>query len=284
MKNYTKQLLGVLFGIAIFFPAMAFAHQPRIPSGTQITVTDPEISKAYYSQLSGQPHIYTINSSKPFALYVNILVPDKAGQKTEVSATVTKQGTTLPIAVLDGPNFTWKKFFEPFGYDSYLMGPEYKAQVDAGTYTITVSSPQNNSKYSLAIGEAEAFNFTEGLNAIHLIPQIKRDFFNESPINFILSMFGWGYILALYILAFIFGFLYRFLLKKFATGTVRGVAHNIGWKDKLLRLTLGILLLLWAITTTWSPWLIFFSGFCFFEAIFSWCGLYAALGKNTCPV
>jgi len=41
---------------------------------------------------------------------------------------------------------------------------------------------------------------------------------------------------------------------------------------------------LWAITTTWSPILIFFSGFAFFEAIFSWCGFYAAMGKNTCPV
>ena len=39
-----------------------------------------------------------------------------------------------------------------------------------------------------------------------------------------------------------------------------------------------------AITTTWSPILIFFSGFALFEAIFSWCGFYAAMGKNTCPV
>lgn len=32
------------------------------------------------------------------------------------------------------------------------------------------------------------------------------------------------------------------------------------------------------------PKTIFFSGFAFFEAIFSWCGFYATIGKNTCPV
>jgi Na+-transporting NADH:ubiquinone oxidoreductase subunit NqrB len=47
---------------------------------------------------------------------------------------------------------------------------------------------------------------------------------------------------------------------------------------------IGIALLVWAITTSWNPLLIFFSGFLFFEALFSWCGLYAALGKNTCPL
>jgi hypothetical protein len=52
----------------------------------------------------------------------------------------------------------------------------------------------------------------------------------------------------------------------------------------LLRLAIGVGLFLWAITTTWSPILIFFSGFALFEALFSWCGFYAALGKNTCPV
>lgn len=91
-------------------------------------------------------------------------------------------------------------------------------------------------------------------------------------------------IVSMYLLAFIVGFTYRAILKKFAPGSVRGVAHNIGKQGRLLRAIIGIGLLLWAITTTWSPLLIFFSGFAFFEAIVSWCGLYAAIGKNTCPI
>lgn len=108
--------------------------------------------------------------------------------------------------------------------------------------------------------------------------------FAYQPIMFIKSPFGWGLIVIMYILAFLFGFIYRTILKKFAKGSVRGVAQNIGKPDRLLRLAIGVGLLLWAITTTWSPILIFFSGFAFFEALFSWCGLYAAIGSNTCPV
>ncbi|MBM3281711.1 MAG: DUF2892 domain-containing protein [Candidatus Harrisonbacteria bacterium] len=88
----------------------------------------------------------------------------------------------------------------------------------------------------------------------------------------------------MYLLAGIVGLLYRAILKKFAKKSVRGATHNIGKADRLLRLAIGAGLLLWAITTSWSPILLFFSGFALFEALFSWCGFYAAIGKNTCPV
>lgn len=96
--------------------------------------------------------------------------------------------------------------------------------------------------------------------------------------------FGWGLVATMYLLAFLFGFIYRAILKKFAKNSPHGVVKNIGKGDRLLRLAISVGLLVWAITTTWSPILIFFSGFAFFEAIFSWCGFYAALGKNTCPL
>ena len=259
------------------------AHQPRIVTDSSIIVTIPEVSKAYYGKLEGREAIYQIQSDKPFALYVNVLVPDIKGQKKDISAVILKEGTTLPIATLDGSTFIWKKFFEEFGRDMYWQGPEYKAQVDAGNYEIRVSSSNNDSKYSLAIGEIEAFDFKEGMNALKLIPELKKDFFNTSPFGFILSPFGWGLIVIMYLLAFIFGFTYRTLLKKFARKTFRSASKNIGKNDRTIRIVIGIALLLIAVTTTWSPWLLFFSGFAFFEAIFSWCGLYAVLGKNTCP-
>lgn len=117
--------------------------------------------------------------------------------------------------------------------------------------------------------------------------------FAYQPITFIKSPFGWGLIVIMYILAFLFGIILKFIMRKFrrnrdlpfeALAKNGGVAQNIGKPDRLLRVAIGVGLLLWAITTTWSPILIFFSGFAFFEAIFSWCGFYAAIGKNTCPV
>ena len=232
--------------------------------------------------MTGVPDVYTIQATTPFNLYVNILVPEIAGQKKDVSATIVKDGK--PLATLDGTQFTWTNMFEPFGYDTYWVGPEYKAKADTGTYVITVTSSNNDSKYSLAIGETENFDFKEIMNALKLVPQLKSNFFNESPINFILSPFGWGLILTLYVLAGIVGLVYRFVLKKIAKNSVRGVNKNIGTWDRLIRLVIGAVLLLWAMTTTWSLILIFLSGFAIFEALFSWCGFYAALGKNTCPI
>jgi len=282
MKNTFKKttVLSVLVLLAV--PALAFAHQPRITESRQTLVPSPEVSKAYYGELSGEPDVYIIQAGEPFDLYVNVLVPDIAGQKKDVSAVILKDG--VQVALLDGPNFDWKQFYEPFGADTYWMGPEYKAHVEAGRYEIRVWSSNNDSKYSLAVGEIEAFDLKETINALTLIPKLKQNFFDTSSISFIVSPFGWGLIVAMYLLAGLFGLAYRTTLKYVARGTVRGATKNIGTSDRLLRFALGVGLLVWAIMTTWSPILIFFSGFCLFEAIFSWCGFYAALGKSTCPI
>jgi uncharacterized membrane protein YesL len=97
-------------------------------------------------------------------------------------------------------------------------------------------------------------------------------------------LIGVGYIFIMYLVAFLFGFLYRFLMKKFAKNSPRSVVKNINKYDRILRLLLGIGLLVLSLLTSWSPILVFFSGFCIFEAVFSWCGFYAAIGRNTCPV
>ncbi|MDQ3238903.1 MAG: DUF2892 domain-containing protein [bacterium] len=289
---YKLILLTLL--VPLFLPSLVLAHQPRITDSRITQVSDPEISKAYYGELKSEPDVYIIVANNPFNLYVNVLVPDIIGQKKDLSVVVIKdKDTGKPLAILDGINFEWKKFYEPFGADTYWMGPEYKARADAGTYEIKVSSLGNNSSYSLAIGEKESFDAKEGLNAITTIPKLKKDFFNESSVGFIASPFGWGLIVVMYFLAAIIGLLLKFLMKMFSVqsspgsirSTLTGVGRkNIGLKDRFFRLAIGLVLLLFAIFTTWSPIVIFFSGFAIFEAIFSWCGFYAVLGKNTCPL
>lgn len=289
MKNKFSKIF-ILIAFAIFLvPALASAHQPRITESRLTEVPSPEISKAYYGKLTGEPDVYVINATEAFDLYVNVLVPDIAGQKKDVSAVVLKGGKEL--VVLEGINFEWTKFYEPFGADTYWKGPEYKARAEAGTYEVRVWSSNNDSKYSLAIGEIEAFDGKEGMNALTIIPKLKKNFFDESPISFIKSPFGWGMIVAMYILAGIFGLALRFVFKIIARRSTRGApkpqtqtSKNIGRPGRLLRAAFGLGLLLLAITTTWNPILIFFSGFCIFESIFSWCGIYATMGKSTCPV
>ncbi len=267
-------------------PLLASAHQPRLVTSNETTVTEPEISKAYYGQLEGQSQRYHISSQQPFELYVNILVPDRTDQKKDVSATIVRLGgTTATLAVLNGaPESPWKHMWEEFGRDWYWQGEEYKERVTPGEYEVQVSSAQNNSRYSLAIGETEKFSANDGLQAALLIPQLKKDFFGTSPAGFILSPFGIGYVIALFAAAFLVGFLYRFLLKLLVQKGVRTVSKNIGRSDRWLRGALAVGLFLGALLTSWSPVLFFFSGFCLFESLFSWCGLYAAIGKNTCPI
>jgi len=280
MKNAKYKIILLALCAVFLMPNFALAHQPRITESRLTEVPSPEVSKAYYGKLTGAPDVYIVSSSVSFGFYVNVLVPDIAGQKKDVSAVILKGGAE--IAKLDSANFAWESFYEPFGADTYWMGPEYKARAEAGTYEIRVFSPNNDSKYSLAIGELEAFDMKEGLNALTIIPELKKNFFNESPIGFIVSPFGWGLIVVMYLLAFIIGFIYRAILKRLAKGTVRGANKNIGKNDRLLRAVIGVALLLWAMLTTWSPIIIFISGFCIFESIFSWCALNQLMGKNTC--
>lgn len=265
-----KALLLILITIAAGYikVAPASAHQPRIVEGRQTIVTDPEVSKAYYGTLSGSAHTYTIESKEKFDLYVGILVPDTKNSKKDVTAKVYKEDELL--ATIGGEKANWKKFFEPFGQSTYWDGGEYRAKAEAGTYSIIVSSVNNDSKYSLAIGEIEAFDRKEGLNALNLIPGLKRQFFEESPISFIKSPFGWAYILILYIFASVAGLLYHFVLQKVAKGSLLEKTKNIGSKGRIVWLAIWLALLLWAITTSWNAWLIFFSGIALFEALINW--------------
>jgi hypothetical protein len=107
----------IILSTILFFISLqtTSAHQPRIPEGNNIVVTNPEISKAYYTQLKGTPHTYTISSEKAFSLYVNILVPDIIGQKQDITAIIIKDNDIKnPFAVLNGNTFKWTPFFEPF--------------------------------------------------------------------------------------------------------------------------------------------------------------------------
>lgn len=283
--HYNRRLIQAFLTVAFLFsPGIALAHQPRLVSDTVTVVSEPEVSKAFYGQLKGKPHTFTIDSSDPFELYVNILVPDVDGQQKNLVARVDRGNANgVTIVELRAGQKTWKHYWEEFGRSWYWQGPEFRSNVTNGKYTITVSSPENDQKYVLAIGEKEAFDPKEGLNALTLTPQLKRDFFLESPAGFLFSPFGYGLVLAMFALSAIFGFIYRALLKRIAKGKPQGSTKNIGKKDRWFRAILGSVLFLLAITTSWSPILLFFSGFCFFEAIFSWCGVYAAMGRNTCP-
>lgn len=58
---------------------------------------------------------------------------------------------------------------------------------------------------------------------------------------------------------------------------------NIGTTDRIIRLLIGIALL--ALAWWQGSWILLaFALFTFYEALASWCVLYALFGKNSCPI
>ena len=266
-KNNLTIVIVILFLILVSWPLKVLAHQPRLVEMEKINVTEPEISKAYYGNLSGKPHIYTISTSSPIDLYVNVLVPFIEGPEKNVIVKIFK-GEQL-MGILNPKKGDWKEFFEPFGHSMYWKGPEFKVRADAGKYKIHVQSTEKSIRYVLATGEIEAFDGPESLNAILLIPKLKKDFFEESPLSFILSPLGWGYVLLLQLLVILTGFVISKILNinriKFQTKYFQSSAKNI----IICGVFFWVTILFFAIQTSWHPLLIMISGLALFIALIS---------------
>jgi len=266
-KNNLTIVIVILFLILVSWPLKVLAHQPRLVEMEKINVIEPEISKAYYGNLSGKPHIYTISTSSPIDLYVNVLVPFIEGPEKNVTVKIFK-GEQL-MGILSPKKGDWKEFFEPFGHSMYWKGPEFKIRADAGKYKIHIKSTEKSIRYVLATGEIEAFNGPESLNAILLIPKLKKDFFEESPISFILSPLGWGYVLLLQLLVILTGFVISKILNisriKFQTKYFQSSAKNI----IICGVFFWVTILFFAIQTSWHPLLIMMSGLALFIALIS---------------
>ena len=101
-----------------------FAHQPRLvfdqPVGQVVNIQNPEVSQAFYGILSGQEDIYQIVSDTGFLLYVNLVVPNISGYRTDFTVDII-EGNNAVYTRLDGKAFSWTDFFEPFAGDAYFQ-------------------------------------------------------------------------------------------------------------------------------------------------------------------
>jgi hypothetical protein len=242
----------------------AFAHQPVLVDSEATEVVEPEISKAYFGKLSGEPHTYRIDSDVEFDLYVGILVPEDGSPKKDVTAEIFA-GTQL-MAAIGSVGGEWVIFYEPFGQNTYWDGGEYRARAPAGLYTIKISSPDNQSKYSLVVGEIEFFDLEDRANALVVLPEIQREFFGTSPVEMVGTRFGIFNLMVILGAALVSSLLYRLLLRNALSRLAGERIRRIGWR---FRLATAMTLFGWAITTSWSPALLFLSGLIFFEALLS---------------
>jgi hypothetical protein len=169
-------LLIILFLISFTY---AFAHQPKLikyspNSNKPHEVIEPEISKAYYGKLIGEPHYYKIESDVEFSFYAGITIPKINDNVKWISLEVFDQNNNS-IYYEDGKEYNWKAWYEPYARDWYWVGPqigthndkEFKGSLkfESGTYIIKVFNEDNQGSYSLAVGDIEFF----GANIIEKI-------------------------------------------------------------------------------------------------------------------
>lgn len=191
-KLSPRIIVGILVIVIIFSVSLGFAHQPRLASyinsmDNPILVQNPEVSQAFYGQLEGNPAYYLVRSNSSFQLYINILVPDNPGAQLMSVEISNSSGRSL--AKLDA-NTKWEPYFEKFGGDGYLKGPEFNQTMPAGDYYIKVFNAQNQGKYSLAIGDIETFPPSEALNAIFLLPILKAQIFEVPVFELFIQFIG----------------------------------------------------------------------------------------------
>ena len=163
--------MRLLLFILFLFSMPVHAHQPKLINYSPTIdsphkVIFPEISKAYYSKLTGQPHYYVINSEDDFLFYTSILSPKINEEPSRFSLEVL-DGDQNIVYKVDGQDFEWTAWYEPYARDWYWKGPEIGVEsgkefqtsftIDAGTYYIKVFNESNTGHYSLAVGEAEFF-------------------------------------------------------------------------------------------------------------------------------
>jgi len=286
---------AVLVAAAFLLPWRAEAHQPRLVNQDKVQISNPTVSQAFYDELKGKPRDYYLQTEVPLDLTLQLLVPASVNPDKKYSAEVFKddgQGSWLVQGELDGMAQPWIKFHEEFANDDYMQSQEYALSLPAGKYNIQVRGPVNElgiaessyGKYVLVVGKEEAFPPTEIWNAWRVVPQLKKHFFNVSPLTLLGSQFGPYAFIASLLLNLAFWFVTLKAVKSLSSREFKPrLVRNLGWPDRIGRLILGLTLIVLSVHL-WSLIIFMLGGFVLYESLAGWCALYAALGKRTCPI
>jgi len=181
-----KLLLFISIFLSISSPT--FAHKPRfalfdnpdINIPTQIYT--PDVSQVFYGELNGTPEYYKFSLDQETASLIGILVP--IAEKNFTSVELIDENN-MSIGILKETDYK-DVYFEEFGGDFYIKGPELKTIFPPGDYTLKIYNKTNLGKYALVIGEKESFPLLESLKTIVILPAIKELFFGKP----ILEIFG----------------------------------------------------------------------------------------------
>lgn len=205
MLRIRKIVLFSLIFVLLFSSEAVFAYIPRIIYNQRenVKIKDPEIFQIFFDELGGKPRNYLISSERGFNLYVNVLVPFSSNPNGRYSLKIfslengflengeMEESEDNKIVFVDGQtDFQWKEFYDSFGRDYYLKGPQFSTNLPAGKYGIVIFSYENRGKYALAVGEQETLPFLEFLGIYWKLPLLKIEFFKTSVFEFFITPLG----------------------------------------------------------------------------------------------
>ncbi|MFL2739577.1 MAG: hypothetical protein ACJ0DG_04610 [bacterium] len=167
------------------------AHQPVLNTENRTVkspyiIEEPEISKAIFSELMGEPHYYRIDSDSRFKFYVGITAPkiDNCPISKKFSFEVLDKNFEL-IERKDGENFNWWPWYEKHGEKWYWIGPEIGQEFKSnrfyneGTYYIRVYNKTNTGQYVLAVGDEESFPISVIIRMLFTMSKINSKFWDD---------------------------------------------------------------------------------------------------------
>ena len=190
MKKICTSLIITLLLIIVI--KSSEAHQPVLNSEKSNSeepyiIEEPEISKAIFAELKGEPHYYRIDSNTKFKFYAGITTPkiDNCPLTKKFSFDVLDSDFEL-IKKKDGENFKWWPWYEKYGKKWYWVGPEFGAKFKsnntfaAGVYFIKIFNKKNQGNYVLATGDIEKFGPFVIAKLPFILPKINKKFWDKS--------------------------------------------------------------------------------------------------------
>lgn len=182
----------VLCFLFLFFllPLAASAHLPRYMMGENISlhspaeIENPTVSQVFYGRMRGTPDYYHFYLSQPSDVLIGLLTPIGENNFPQIEL-IAQKGK---VQNLTG-NFD-EVYFEEFGGDYYLRGPEKTFSLPADNYLIKVYNASSTGRYALVVGNEEKFSVGEMIKTFFVLPIVKQKFFDRPILELFLSIFG----------------------------------------------------------------------------------------------
>ncbi len=204
---------AIVVTLAAFFLTLpvtqAFeALEETVPTQYEvITIQNPEIEQLILGELTDAPEMFEIVSDVPFTLTAEIrAIPNTSGATLpQLSGIIIRQKEIRgveEVARLNSSDAPWTVQTDLDSGLVYQAGPYFSESVDAGTYRIEVSNPNNQGKYLLLIGNQQDQN-----GYFASLSDIKRvyTFYDLSTVRMVSSPYVYYPLLVIIVGLLIFG-------------------------------------------------------------------------------